>query len=98
MKRSILASTLSMDNNHEGIASLSSKRRRLNISSRWLVTDLPEMPYLYLKEKTSVVVLNDSPQLIANRIVDCAKALDCIGEYSSSKVSKLNRKNELSAL
>jgi hypothetical protein len=91
MKRSILASTLSMDNNQEGVSLLSSKRRRLNIGSSWMVKELPEMPYLYLKEKTSVVVLNDSPQHIANRIVESAKAMNCIGEYNSSTVSPLNR-------
>ena len=94
MKRPILAlaATLSIDNNEEGITPIPPKRRRLSISSNWIVNELPEMPYLYLKEKTSVVVLNDSPQNIANRIVESAKGMHCIGEYDTANVSVLNFK------
>jgi hypothetical protein len=87
MKRPNLASTLSIDNNEEDISPLPAKRRRIRIVDvQWTVTvhEVPKMPYLYLKEKTSVVVLNDSPQLIANRIVESAKAMNCVGEYNSS--------------
>ena len=89
MKRPNLASTLSIDHNEEDISPLPAKRRRIRIVDvQWTVTvhEVPKMPYLYLKEKTSVVVLNDSPQLIANRIVESAKAMNCVGEYNSSTV------------
>jgi len=62
------------------------KKRRMTIGNKWEVKDLPEMPYLYLKEKTSVVVLNDGAQNIANRIVKAAKDINCIGEYDDGKV------------
>eukprot|EP00557_Chaetoceros_sp_GSL56_P008431 CAMPEP_0176487624 /NCGR_PEP_ID=MMETSP0200_2-20121128/6246_1 /TAXON_ID=947934 /ORGANISM="Chaetoceros sp., Strain GSL56" /LENGTH=378 /DNA_ID=CAMNT_0017884495 /DNA_START=332 /DNA_END=1468 /DNA_ORIENTATION=+ len=61
------------------------KKRRMTIGNKWEVKDLPEMPYLYLKEKTSVVVLNDGAQNIANRIVKAAKDINCIGEYDDGK-------------
>uniref|UniRef100_A0A7S3V480 PUL domain-containing protein n=1 Tax=Chaetoceros debilis TaxID=122233 RepID=A0A7S3V480_9STRA len=80
MKRpASLASTISIDN-AEGIATQPVKRRR-TIGNKWTVFDPPTLPYLYLKEKTSAVVLNDSPQEIANRIVATAKGINCIGEY-----------------
>ncbi len=86
MKRPMLISALSMDNDGESIAPLSSKRRRLNYGFNWKVGELPEMPYLYLREKTSVILLNDSPQKVADRIVSSAKAMNCIGEFDDSKV------------
>lgn len=85
MKRPMLISALSMDNDGGSIAPLSSKRRRLNYSFNWKVGELPEMPYLYAREKTSVIVLNDSPQKVADRIVSSAKAMNCIGEFDDSK-------------
>lgn len=78
-----LAESLSRDNN--GYIHNNSKRRRIRNDTNWTVRDLPEIPYLYLKEKTSVVVLNDSPQSIANRIVESAKSLSCMGEYDGEK-------------
>lgn len=86
MKRpASLASTISIDN-AEGIATQPVKRRR-TIGNKWTVFDPPTLPYLYLKEKTSAVVLNDSPQEIANRIVATAKGINCIGEYDDVRVS-----------
>ena len=90
-KRS-LASILSIDNHNdetsqESFQTSSNKRRRLNVDSKWELKDLPELPFLYLKEKTSVVVLNANPQDIATRIVDCAKSLSAYGQYNGEKVS-----------
>jgi len=82
-----LATSLSLDNNDAAINPFPSKRRRVTIDSKWILRELPEMPYLYLKEKTATVVLNDSPQQIANRIVECARSMNCFGEYNSAKVS-----------
>jgi hypothetical protein len=99
-KKRSLASSLSIDNCHipssssSSSSSLSSsppllKRRKLNktCNSNWKLQDLPELPFLYLKEKTSVVVLNENPQLIASRIVDCATSLNVYGQYDGEKVS-----------
>ncbi len=80
-----LASTISIDN-AEGIATIPLKRRKLVANSTWMVDDPPELPYLYLKEKTSVVVFNDSPQLIANRIVSAAKGMNIVGKYQDAEV------------
>jgi hypothetical protein len=96
-KKRSLASSLSIDNFHipsssSSSSSLSSsppllKRRKLNktCNSNWKLQDLPELPFLYLKEKTSVVVLNENPQLIASRIVDCATSLNVYGQYDGEK-------------
>lgn len=90
MKRpASLASTISVDN-AEGIATQPIKRRRIRISSKWTVIDPPTLPYLYLKEKTSAVIFNDSPQEIANRIVATAIGVNCIGEYDDVRVSPRN--------
>lgn len=97
-KRS-LSSILSIDNhsdetNQESIGNLSAKRRKLNVDSKWELKDLPELPFLYLKEKTSVVVLNANPQDIASRIVDCAKSLSAYGHYNGEKAkASLNANN-----
>jgi hypothetical protein len=85
----LIATSLSLDNNDTDIDPFPSKRRRVTIDSKWILRELPEMPYLYLKEKTATVVLNDSPQQIANRIVECARSMNCFGEYNSAKVSIL---------
>lgn len=90
-KRS-LSSILSIDNHfdetdQENIGNFTTKRRKLNVDSKWELKDLPELPFLYLKEKTSVVVLNANPQDIATRIVDCAKSLSAYGHYNGEKVS-----------
>jgi hypothetical protein len=79
-----LASYLSIEEEKE--PKCAKKRRLTSIGNKWEVNDLPEMPYLYLKEKTSVVVLNDGPQNIANRIVKVAKNMNCIAEYDEIKV------------
>jgi len=80
-----LATSLSLDNNDAAMNPFPSKRRRFTIDSEWILRELPEMPYLYLKEKTATVVLNDSPQQIANRIVESARSMNCFGEYNSAK-------------
>ena len=84
-----LATSLSLDNNDAAMNPFPSKRRRFTIDSEWILRELPEMPYLYLKEKTATVVLNDSPQQIANRIVESARSMNCFGEYNSAKVRLL---------
>lgn len=94
-KRS-LASLLSIDNNSnlsssdndlfETKTSSTNKRRKLTlVDSQWTLKDVPELPFLYLKEKTSVVVLNENPQSIAARIVQCAKSLSAFGQYNGEK-------------
>ena len=89
----LLATTLSMDNNDAAKTPLISKRRRLAVNSDWILRELPEMPYLYLKEKTATVVLNDNAQQIANRIVESARSMNCYGEYDSAKVSCISSSN-----
>ena len=92
-KRS-LASILSVDNNTNlSSSSSSSKRHKPNINtnkvvvdSKWILKEVPELPFLYLKEKTSVVILNDNPQDVASRIVECAKSHSAFGEYNGDKV------------
>lgn len=87
-KRS-LASTLSIDNEKsDGSDILPTKRRKVNVDSEWELTDLPELPFLYLKEKTSVVILNQIPQDIASRVVECAKSISAYGQYNGEKVSR----------
>jgi hypothetical protein len=81
-----LASILTMDHDETKMTPSCAKKRRLLNGSKWDVKDLPEMPYLYLKEKTSTVILNDSPQEIASRIVNAAKDMNCIGEYDDIMV------------
>ena len=95
-KRS-LASTLSIDNNDDATISTrdssgSNKRRKLRFDSKWTlqIDQIPELPFLYLREKTSVVVLNQNPQDIANRIVDCSQSLNIIGHYDGHRVSILS--------
>jgi hypothetical protein len=90
-----LAVSLSMDNNDAAINPLPSKRRRLGVDSEWILRELPEMPYLYLKEKTATVVLNENAQHIANRIVESAQSMNCFGEYNCEKVSWLCSSNRL---
>lgn len=81
-----LASVLSIDNNEHGneLIEKPTKRCRFSIDFNWTVSVLPEMPYFYLKEKTSVVIFKDSPQEIANRIIESAKEMNCIGECNGS--------------
>ena len=93
-KKRSLASLLSLDNNNvddiqhtTGSSTLPSKRRKLNIDTSWDLKEVPELPFLYLKERTSVIVLNENPQHIASRIVDCAKTLSAYGQYNGEKVS-----------
>jgi len=79
-----LASSLSLDNNCTDIDPLPTKRRKVSVDSSWDLKEVPELPYLYLKEKTSVVVMNENPQDIATRIVHCAKGLSIYGYNSCS--------------
>lgn len=91
-KRS-LASLLSVDYNSQNTLSgpvdsnANVKKRKLNIDSKWNIKEVPELPFLYLKEKTSVVILNEHPQEVAERIVNCAKSLNAYGQYDGDKVS-----------
>mmetsp|Transcript_9144 Transcript_9144/g.11439 ORF Transcript_9144/g.11439 Transcript_9144/m.11439 type:complete len:449 (-) Transcript_9144:136-1482(-) len=64
----------------------SNKRRKVvSIDSEWKLKEVPELPFLYLKERTSVVVMNDEPQRIASRIVQCAKKMNAYGQYCTTK-------------
>lgn len=80
-----LAASISRDNNGGDTNALPTKRRKVSVDSAWDLGDLPELPYLYLKEKTSVVVMNEEPQTIATRILECAKILCASGQYNGAK-------------
>ncbi len=74
------------------------KQTRSNkiIDSQWIlsVDNVPDLPFLYLKEKTSVVIMNQHPNDVAARIVDCAKLMNAYGQYDCQKVS-LNDEKEM---
>lgn len=102
-KKRSLASLLSIDNHHhDDNVHLSSppykkqKKTRSNkiIDSQWTlsVDDVPDLPFLYLKEKTSVVIMNQHPNDVAVRIVECAKLMNAYGQYDCQKVSFKDKK------
>ncbi len=103
-KKRSLSSLLSLDNNiDESVVNVNGnvvpmKRRKVSgssssiIDSKWElnIEQIPELPFLYLKERTSVVVVDENPQraqLIASNIVQCAKKIHAYGQYSTEKVS-----------
>lgn len=67
-------------------SSSSSKQSQRPIDAKWTLKEVPELPFLYLKEKTSVVVINEDPQDVASRVVECAKEVGAFGEYNGDKV------------
>jgi len=61
------------------------KRYRRGVTSTWNVIELPSIPHFYIKEKTSVAVMNTKPQCVADRIVQCAKLLSADCDYDDRK-------------
>jgi len=61
------------------------KRYRRGATYAWNVIELPSIPHFYIKEKTSVAVMNTKPQCVADRIVQCAKLLSVDCDYDDEK-------------
>jgi len=61
------------------------KRYRRGVTSTWNIIQLPTIPDFYIKEKTSVAVMNAKPQCVADRIVQCAKVLSADCYYDDQK-------------
>lgn len=70
------------------------KRSRRGIISTWNVNMLPTIPNYYIKEKTSVAVINSKPQCVADRIVQCAKNLLADYVYNDQKAEATLTINE----
>jgi hypothetical protein len=64
----------------------SNKRQKRAIDSKWNVENVPELPCLHMKEKTSVTLFDANIKTICEKIVDSAKALSAYGQYYDEKV------------
>ena len=57
----------------------------------WGVGDydvLPDMPLFYIADVTSVVILDETPKVIASRIVACLTSMSAVGNFYSQQVRK----------
>jgi len=71
------------------------KQKRENISKKWNVVDLPIIPDLYIKLKTSCAIINDEPKSVANRIFEYAKAMSAVGFYEDDKAAATLRIDQM---
>lgn len=79
---------ISVDKPYSGVNKDSSsalKKYRRGMTSTWNVIELPTIPHFYIKEKTSVAVMNVEPQCVADRIAQCARLLSADCYYDDQK-------------
>ena len=64
----------------------SNKRQKIALDTKWKVHDVPVLPCLYTKERTSITLLDANVETVCQKIVDSAKALSVYGQYYDEKV------------
>jgi len=61
------------------------KRNKRKVISEWNVDELPALPIFYIKERTSVKIMDAKPQIIADRVTQCANTMSADLNYDDLK-------------
>jgi len=71
------------------------KKQKREMTSAWNVSELPTIPDLYIKLKTTCAIFDDSPKTVADRIVECAKVMSAVGLYDDEKAAATLRIDDM---
>lgn len=87
-----------LDDEEDNYKNRSAKRRKRDVDTEWKLLSrdsLPLMPLHYAKERTSIAVSKEEPNVIADRIVQRAHLISAFGYYDGVKARATLKTDEM---